>query len=133
LQLARPGPYQIQAAIASLHAAAPTPKDTDWAQIERLYASLERLQPSPVVTLNRAVALARTQGPAPALELIETLAGPLGSYFYFHGVRGALLKDLGRAGEAREAFNRAIAVASNPAEAAHIRTQLDRLTPVSTT
>ncbi|HEX4241552.1 MAG TPA: RNA polymerase sigma factor [Steroidobacteraceae bacterium] len=133
VQLGRPGPYQIQAAIASLHAAAPTPMDTDWTQIERLYASLERLQPSPVVTLNRAVALARTQGPAPALELIETLAGPLGSYFYFHGVRGALLKDLGRAGEAREAFNRAIAVAGNPAEAAHIRTQLDRLTPVSTT
>ena len=70
----RPGPYQVQAAIAALHARAARPQDTDWAQIDLLYASLERLQPSPVVTLNRAVAVAKVRGPAAALEMIEPLA-----------------------------------------------------------
>ncbi len=124
---ARPGPYQVQAAIAALHARAATPGKTDWPQIELLYATLERLQPSPVVTLNRAVALSKVQGPAAALALIEPLAGKLSGYFYFHGVKGALLKDLGRLEEARDTYNRAIALANSPAEAAHIRLQLDRL------
>ena len=124
---ARPGPYQVQAAIAALHAHAAIPGETDWPQIELLYATLERLQPSPVVTLNRAVALAKVQGPAAALALIEPLAVKLAGYFYFHGVRGALLKDLGRLEEARDTYNRAIALANSAAEAAHIRLQLDRL------
>jgi RNA polymerase sigma-70 factor (ECF subfamily) len=123
----RPGPYQVQAAIAALHARAVRPEDTDWAEIEQLYAALERLQPSPVVTLNRAVALAKVQGPAAALALVEPLAGPLAGYFHFFGVRGALLLQLGRAAEARDAFDRAIALAHTPAEAAHIRQHLDRL------
>ena len=85
------------------------------------------MQPSPVVTLNRAVALSRTAGPAAALELIEPLAPKLSGYFRFFGVRGALLRQLGRADEAREAWGRAIALAGTPAEAAHIRQHLDRL------
>lgn len=123
----RPGPYQVQAAIAALHARAARPEDTDWAEIDQLYAALERLQPSPVVTLNRAVAVARLHGPAAALELIEPLAPRLDGYFHFHGVKGALLLELGRGAEARAAFDRAIALANSPAEAAHIRMHLDRL------
>ncbi|HEY9343916.1 MAG TPA: DUF6596 domain-containing protein, partial [Inquilinus sp.] len=122
-----PGPYQVQAAIAALHARAARAQDTDWAQIDMLYATLERLQPSPVVTLNRAVAVAKLHGAQAALEMIEPLAPRLSGYFYFFGVRGALLQQLGRAGEAREAFNQAIALANTAAEAAHIRMHLDRL------
>lgn len=123
----RPGPYQIQAAIAAMHARAERPKDTDWAEIEALYAALERHEPSPVVTLNRAVAVSKVQGPEAALALVETLAEPLGGYFYFHGLRGALLKQLGRAREAERAFAEAIGLAGSPAEAAHIREHLDEL------
>jgi RNA polymerase sigma-70 factor, ECF subfamily len=123
----RPGPYQVQAAVAALHARAVHPEDTDWAQIDLLYATLERLQPSPVVTLNRAVAVAKVHGPAAALAMIEPLASRLSGYFHFFGVRGALLLQLGRAEEARVAFDRAIALANTAAEAAHIRMQLDRL------
>ena len=123
----RPGPYQIQAAIAALHARAARAQDTDWAGIDLLYANLERLQPSPVVTLNRAVAVSKVRGPAAALALVEPLEGKLSSYFYFHGVRGALLDRLGRRAEARASFDRAITLANSPAEAAHIRQHLDRL------
>ena len=123
----RPGPYQVQAAIAALHARAATPAETDWAEIDLLYASLERLQPSPVVTLNRAVAVNKLRGPAAALALIEPLESKLSAYFYFHGVRGALLQQLGRISDARQSFGRAITLANSPAEAAHIRQQLDRL------
>jgi RNA polymerase sigma-70 factor, ECF subfamily len=123
----RPGPYQVQAAIAALHARAKRAEDTDWAQIDLLYANLERLQPSPVVTLNRAVAVNKVRGPAAALEMIEPLGSTLSSYFYFHGVKGALLQQLDRRAEARAAFDRAIALANTPAEAAHIRQHLDHL------
>ena len=123
----RPGPYQIQAAIAALHARAQRAEDTDWGQIDLLYANLERLQPSPVVTLNRAVAVSKVHGPEAALEMIEPLGERLKGYFYFHGVKGALLEQLERPLEAREAFGRAIALANTPAEAAHIRQHLDRL------
>jgi len=123
----RRGPYQLQAAIAALHARAAQPEDTDWAQIDLLYAALERLQPSPVITLNRAVAVAKVRGPAAALAMIEPLAPRLSGYFHFFGVKGALLLQLGRAREARTAFDQAIALANTTAEAAHIRMQLDRL------
>jgi RNA polymerase sigma-70 factor, ECF subfamily len=122
-----PGPYQVQAAIAGVHAHASQAEATDWAEIDRLYATLERLQPSPVVTLNRAVAVSKVQGPAAALAMIEPLAGPLSGYFHFFGVKGGLLMRLGRAEEARTAFDRAIALAHTPAEATHIRMHLDRL------
>jgi RNA polymerase sigma-70 factor (ECF subfamily) len=123
----RPGPYQIQTAIAGVHAYAARPEDTDWAAIDQLYATLERLQPSPVVTLNRAVAVSKVAGPEAALAMIAPLAEPLGSYFHFFGLKGGLLLQLGRTEEARIAFDRAIALAHTPAEAGHIRTLLDRL------
>jgi RNA polymerase sigma-70 factor, ECF subfamily len=123
----RTGPYQVQAAIAAMHARAARPEDTDWAEIDLLYATLERLQPSPVVTLNRAVAVAKVRGPAAALDMIEPLAPRLSGYFHFFGTKGAFLMQLGRADEARTAFDRAIALANTAAEAAHIRIHLDRL------
>ena len=123
----RPGPYQVQAAIASLHAQAGRPEDTDWRQIDLLYANLEVMQPSPVITLNRAVAVSKVYGPAVALAMIEPLAQQLSSYFHFFGAKGAFLMQLDRADEARIAFDRAIALAHTPAEAAHIRQHLDRL------
>jgi RNA polymerase sigma-70 factor (ECF subfamily) len=122
-----PGPYQVQAAIAALHSRAARFEDTDWAEIDALYGTLEHLQPSPVITLNRAVVVAKVRGPAAALEMLEPIAARLSSYFHFFGVRGALLLELGRADEARVAFDRAIALAHTPAEAAHIRLHLDRL------
>ncbi|MDN2565795.1 RNA polymerase sigma factor [Aquibium sp. A9E412] len=123
----RPGRYQIQAAIAASHARAARPQDTDWAGIERLYAALESHAPSPVVRLNRAVAVSKLYGAKRALDMVAPLAEALDGYFYFHGVRGALLDQLGRPAEARDAFGRAVALAGTPAEAAHIRQHLDRL------
>jgi len=123
----RPGPYQVQAAIAALHARAARPQDTDWAEIDLLYGTLELMQPSPVVTLNRAVAVAKVRGPGAGLAMIEPLAPQLSGYFYFFGVKGAFLMQLGRKDEARVAFDRAIALANTAAEATHIRAQLDRL------
>jgi RNA polymerase sigma-70 factor (ECF subfamily) len=127
MQHRQPGPYQLQAAIAALHDRAPCFEDTDWAQIDLLYASLETLQPSPVVTLNRAVVVEKLRGAAAALAMVEPLAARLDGYFYLHGVRGALLQRLGQGAAAREAFNRAIALASSTDEAALIRQHLDRL------
>jgi RNA polymerase sigma-70 factor (ECF subfamily) len=123
----RAGPYQVQAAIAALHAGADKPDDTDWRQIDLLYATLERLQPSPVVTLNRSVAVSKVAGPEAALALIAPLEQRLSGYFHFFGVKGAYLMQLGRDEEARIAFDRAIALANTTAEAAHIRMHLDRL------
>ena len=123
----RPGPYQLQAAIAATHAQAAHAGDTDWAEIDRLYAALETLQPSPVVTLNRAVAVHKLHGPQTALALTEPLAGALDGYFHFHGLQGALLMQLERADEARAAFARALGMARTAAEAAHIRAMLDRI------
>jgi RNA polymerase sigma-70 factor, ECF subfamily len=128
----RPGAYQVQAAVAAVHAVAARFEDTDWGEIDRLYAVLEALQPSPVITLNRAVAVAKLRGAAAALAMIEPLAERLSGYFHFFGVKGALLLELGRAEEARVAFDRAIALAHTPAEAAHIRLHLDRLMKDST-
>ena len=123
----RPGPYQVQAAIAATHARAATAAQTDWAGIDGLYLALERMQPSPVITLNRAVAVAKLHGPQAGLDMIAPLEAQLGGYFHYFGARGAFLLQLGRNGEARAAFDRAIALANTPAEAAHIRQHLDRL------
>jgi RNA polymerase sigma-70 factor (ECF subfamily) len=122
-----PGPYQIQAAIAALHARARRPEETDWSEIDALYATLERVQPSPVVTLNRAVAFGKVNGPAAALAMIEPLEPRLSGYFHFFGAKGAFLLQLDRKEEAREAFNQAIALANSAAQAASIRRHLDRL------
>ena len=123
----RPGTYQLQAAISYEHAKARQAADTDWRAIDQYYQMLETLQPSPVITLNRAVAVSKHAGAADALQLIEPLSGALEGYFHFHGVRGALLLDLGRSREARAAFEKAISCASTTAEASHIRRHLDRL------
>ena len=123
----RPGSYQVQAAIAAIHARAASAADTDWQEIDTLYGVLEQLQPSPVVTLNRAVAVSKLRGPAAALEMIEPLGEKLQGYFHFFGAKGAWLHELGRTDEARVAFDKAIALAHTPAQAAHIRQHLDRL------
>jgi len=123
----RPGPYQVQAAIDATHARAATAAETDWAGIEGLYLALERMQPSPVITLNRAVAVAKLHGPEAALAMIEPLEKPLAGYFPYFGARGAFLLQLGRSHEARSAFDRAISLAGSAQEAAHIRRHLDRL------
>lgn len=123
----RPGPYQIQAAIAGVHSRAARADETDWAQIDILYATLEHLQPSPVITLNRAVAIAKLRGPKAALAMVEPLEQQLSGYFYFFGFKGWLLMQLGRDREARVTFDRAIALAGSASEAAHIRQHIDRL------
>jgi RNA polymerase sigma-70 factor (ECF subfamily) len=116
IALHHPGQYQIQAAIALVHAQARSYQDTDWGQIRVLYDRLSLFAPSPVVDLNRAVATRFAVGPQEALAEVEPLAGELGGYRLFHAVRADLLTELGRLDEAREANERALALAANPAE-----------------
>jgi RNA polymerase sigma-70 factor (ECF subfamily) len=116
LRMGRPGPYLLQAAIVAVHATAPTYAATDWSEIVALYDRLLQLQPTPVVALNRALALAELDGPAAALEQIEPLAGRLDGYHLFHAARGELLRRLGRLDEARRADRQALALTFNPAE-----------------
>ncbi len=111
-----PGPYQVQAAIAALHAEAPGYERTDWPQIRLLYDRLQALAPSPVVLLNRAVATRYVVGPEAALAEIAPLAAELDGYRLFHALRAGLLAGLGRDDEARDASERALALAGNPAE-----------------
>jgi RNA polymerase sigma factor (sigma-70 family) len=116
IELHRPGPYQVQAAIAAVHAQAPGYAQTDWERIRLLYDSLELFLPSPVVRLNRAVATRYAIGAQAALDEIEPLAGDLDGYRLFHAVRAELLGELGRQDQARSANERALALAANPAE-----------------
>jgi RNA polymerase sigma factor (sigma-70 family) len=116
IALHQPGPYQVQAAIAALHAAAPDYVQTDWQQIRLLYDRLQAMTPSPVVQLNRAVATRFAIGPQAALDEVERLAAELGDYRLFHAVRADLLTAVGRTEEARTANERALALAANPAE-----------------
>lgn len=122
-----PGPYQVQAAIAATHARAARAEDTDWAQIDALYAALEFMRPSPVVTLNRAVAVSKVKGPEAALAMIAPLEGPLAGYFHFFGAKGAFLLQLDRNAEAKVAFDTAISLAGTAAEATQIRRYLDQV------
>ncbi len=112
------GPYALQAAIAACHARAFRPEETDWAQVVALYDALAAAMPSPVVELNRAVAVSMASGPAPALALVEQLVelGPLERYHLLHAVRGDLLDKLGRPAEAAAAFERGAALARNTPE-----------------
>ena len=116
IALRQPGPYQVQAAIAALHAAAPTYPETDWQQIRLLYDRLLGMTPSPVIQLNRAVATRYAVGPQAALNEVEPLAAELDDYRLFHAVRAELLAAVGRAADARRANERALALAANPAE-----------------
>jgi len=116
IALRRPGPYQVQAAIVALHAEAPCYEQTDWPQIRLLYDRLHAMTPSPVVLLNRAVAIRYTVGAGEALAEIEPLRTDLDGYHLFHALRAALLATLGRDDEATQASERALALAANPAE-----------------
>ena len=127
LEMARPGSYQVQAAIASLHDAATTPADTDWAQIASLYESLLRMNPTPVVELNLAVAVAMRDGPATGLAMIDGLAadGALDGYSYLHAARADLLRRLERWSESSAAYRRALELTTNGPERAFLRGRLD--------
>jgi RNA polymerase sigma factor (sigma-70 family) len=116
ITLRRSGPYQVQAAIAALHAQAPDYEHTDWRQIRLLYSRLQQLAPSPVVMLNRAVATRYAIGPVAALSEIEPLAAELDRYHLYHALRAALLVLVGRDAEATQVRERALALAANPAE-----------------
>src|SRR5438046_954580 len=113
-----PGPFALQAAIAALHCQAARAEDTDWSQIVRLYDVLERLQPSPIVSLNRAAAVAMVDGPGPALQLVDALSaeGALDRYHLLHSARADLLRRLGSSAEAAKSYTRALALVTNDAE-----------------
>ena len=121
--IGQPGPYQLQAAIASCHALAPRWADTDWPLLVRLYDRLLEVQPSPVVRLNRAVALWHVAGAAVALGETEALLPALQGYHLVHSTRAELLQELGRDAEAQASWDRALALTLNPAERGHIRSQ----------
>jgi RNA polymerase sigma-70 factor (ECF subfamily) len=122
--LRRPGPYQLQAAIAALHARAPRPEDTDWPQIAALYRRLAERSPSPVIELNRAVAVAMADGPAAGLPLVEALAPDLDGYHLFHATRADLLRRLDRPVEAAASYRRALELVTNPTEVAYLERRL---------
>ena len=115
----RPGRYQLQAAIAGAHAGAERAEDTDWPAIATLYARLAEIDPSPVVALNRAVAVAMAEGPERGLELVEGI-GELDRYHLLHATRADLLRRLGRDDDARAAYDRALELAGNPVERAFL-------------
>jgi RNA polymerase sigma-70 factor (ECF subfamily) len=125
LAIDRPGRYQILAAINAVHTDAPSAADTDWSQIVALYDQLTTLDPSPVVALNRAVAVAELDGPEVALALVDRL--PLTQYHAWHATRADLLRRLGRGAEARSAYEAAISTTENSAERAYLSRKLGEL------
>ncbi len=130
VQRGRPGPYQIQAAINAVHSVAPSFDRTDWHAIATLYDQLYALTPTPVVALNRAVALAEVRGPAAGLAAVDELCSPaLDSYHLFHASRADLLRRLGRDEEAAAAYATARALTANPVEQAFLDTQRAALSP----
>jgi len=120
----RPGPYQLQAAIVAVHAEAPSWQDTDWEQILVLYTMLDGLAPSPVTKLHRAVALRYVSGSQTALSEVDSLADSLAGYHLWHATRAELLRDQGRAQEARAADQQALALTTNPAEQSLLRQRI---------
>ncbi|WP_374454085.1 RNA polymerase sigma factor [Nocardioides sp.] len=122
-----PGRYQVLAAINAVHTDAPDARATDWSQVVALYDQLLLLDPSPVVVLNRAIAVAELDGAQVALALVDALAGDLDGYHAFHATRADLLRRLGRSPEARAAYDRAIGLAGNTAEAAYLTRRRDEL------
>jgi RNA polymerase sigma-70 factor, ECF subfamily len=131
LRLQNIGPYQLQAAIAALHAHAASFAETDWAEIAALYERLAAMAPSPVIALNHAAAVAMAEGPERGLELIEKLgaSGDLREYHLYHAARADLLRRLGRTGDAVEAYSRALELARNPVEQRYLRRRLAELQP----
>jgi len=126
-----PGPYALQAAIAAVHCRAARAEDTDWPQIVGLYDLLERLQPSPIVSLNRAVAVAMVEGPMPALALIDALAatGDLDGYHLLHAARADLLRRAGSSVEAAKSYARALALVTNDSERRFLERRLREVQP----
>jgi RNA polymerase sigma-70 factor (ECF subfamily) len=124
-----PGPYALQAAISALHCQAARAEDTDWPQIVRLYDLLERLQPSPIVSLNRAVAVAMVNGPQPALALIDALAvtGELDGYHLLHAARADLLRRTGSLKEAAKSYARALELVTNDSERRFLERRLSEV------
>jgi RNA polymerase sigma-70 factor (ECF subfamily) len=131
LAVRRPGPYQIQAAIAGVHARSPRAEDTDWSEIAGLYDRLRTFLPSPVVELNRAVAVAMDAGVERGLEIVEGLGGDeaLLNYFYFHATRADFLRRLGRNAEAAAAYRRALELAGNASERTFVESRLAEVEP----
>jgi len=127
MAIRRPGPYQVQAAIAALHARAPRPEDTDWPQIATLYRGLTAMWPSPVIELNRAVAVAMADGPDAGLALMEPLADELNRYHLFHAARADLLRRSGRTSEAKLAYRRALDLATNPVERRYLTMRVSQV------
>ncbi|MBV9307233.1 MAG: RNA polymerase sigma factor [Acidobacteriaceae bacterium] len=127
-----PGPLALQAAIAALHCQAVRAEDTDWPQIVRLYGHLEHLQPSPVVSLNRAVAISMMDGPGPALAIVDALAttGDLDSYHLLHAVRADMLRRIGHWTEAAESYERALALVTNDSERRFLERRLREIQPL---
>ena len=119
-----PGPYQLQAALAAVHSEASVPEDTDWSQIISLYDHLLAMSPSPVVALNRAIAVAEGEGPAAGLDIVDSLA--LDSYYLFHATRGELLTRLNRHQQAEEAYRRALTLTGNQAEQEYLKDAITR-------
>ncbi len=126
-----PGPFALQAAIAALHCRAARAEDTDWPQIVRLYGLLERLQPSPVISLNRAVAVAQASGPRAGLALIDALAatGDLDGYHLLHAARADLLRRVGASAEAAKSYARALALVTNDSERRFLERRLREVQP----
>ena len=124
-----PGRYQVLAAISAVHTDARDARDTDWSQVLALYDQLVRLDPSPVVALNRAIAVAELDGPHVALAQVDALVESLDGYHALHATRADLLRRLGRSHEARIAYDRAIALAGNAAESAYLTRRRDELAP----
>jgi len=122
-----PGRYQLQAAINAVHTQAPSARDTNWSAIVSLYGRLALIEPSPIVRLNRAVAVAEVDGPGVGLAEIDRLAEALDGYHAFHVARADLLRRLGRSGDSRAAYERAIDLAGNPAERAYLTRRRDQL------
>jgi RNA polymerase sigma-70 factor (ECF subfamily) len=124
------GPFALQAAIAALHCQAGSPGETDWPQIVQLYDRLERLQPSPVVSLNRAVAVAMAEGPDAGLAVLETLSshGELERYHLFHSARADLLRRLGRRTDAADSYRRALALVTNDSERRFLQRRIQQMT-----
>jgi RNA polymerase sigma-70 factor, ECF subfamily len=127
------GPYQLQAAIAAVHAAAPTARETDWRQIAALYAELAHVHPSRVVSLNHAVAVALSDGLERGLDMIDRLgeSGELDSYYLFHAARADVLRRLGRTHDAAEAYRRALGLTANAVERRFLRRRLAEVAPQS--
>ena len=124
---ATPGRYQILAAINAVHTSAPDVRDTDWSQVVALYDQLVRLDPSPIVGLNRAIAVAELDGPQVALAIVDGLEDDLAGYHAYHATRADLLRRLGRSCEARAAYDTAIELAGNTAETAYLARRRDQL------